>query len=236
MNKTEKFIIKANDQHNYIYDYSLTEYVDSHTKIKIICLIHGIFEQIPTNHLSDYGCYQCGLVIASNKKIKKSSDNFIQKANNIHNNKYDYSIAEYKNAKNKIKIICTKHGVFEQTPNNHLSGKGCAKCAFENLDILQKLDQVSLIERFNQIHQNKYNYSLTKYNGMDKKIIIICPKHNIFEQLPSNHIQGKGCYKCSNNSSKLEKQYLDFIGIEPKYRNYSIKINDKIFILDEFDP
>ena len=47
MTKTENFIIKANEIHGNIYDYSLAEYVNSKTKVKIICPEHGIFEQRP---------------------------------------------------------------------------------------------------------------------------------------------------------------------------------------------
>jgi len=54
--------------------------------------------------------------------------NFVEKANKIHNNKYDYSLVEYINSKSKIKIICPIHGVFEQTPAKHLMGRGCQKC------------------------------------------------------------------------------------------------------------
>lgn len=57
-------------------------------------------------------------------------EDFIQKAKEVHGDKYDYSLVEYKNSSTKIKIICPKHGVFEQTPNNHLSGCGCLSCSF----------------------------------------------------------------------------------------------------------
>lgn len=58
----------------------------------------------------------------------KTTENFIEKAKQIHGNKYDYSLVEYKNNKTKVKIICPIHGVFEQTPNCHLSLQGCPKC------------------------------------------------------------------------------------------------------------
>ena len=50
---------------------------------------------------------------------------FIEKANLVHNNKYDYSLVEYKGNKTKIKIICKLHGVFEQMPMNHLKKQEC---------------------------------------------------------------------------------------------------------------
>ena len=58
----------------------------------------------------------------------KTTENFIEKAKQIHGNKYDYSLVEYKNNKTKVKIICPIHGIFEQTPNCHLRLQGCPKC------------------------------------------------------------------------------------------------------------
>jgi len=116
------FIQKAKEVHNDKYDYSLVEYINAKTKIKIICKKHGVFEQSPSNHIQGYGCSLCGNSLRLTKNI------FIQKAKEIHGDKYDYSLVEYINTKTKIKIICKKHGVFEQTPNKHLQNRGCSTC------------------------------------------------------------------------------------------------------------
>jgi len=117
----DEIIDMFNKKHNYKYDYSLVEYKNRNTKIKIICKIHGIFEQAPKTHLN-YGCSQCG------KSKKKTKNEFVEQSNKIHNNKYDYSLAIYKNAHTKIKIICPVHGIFEQRPCNHTKGVGCPSC------------------------------------------------------------------------------------------------------------
>ena len=57
------------------------------------------------------------------------TENFITRARKIHGDRYDYSKVAYKNAREKVCIICKEHGEFWQTPYNHLSGKGCGKCA-----------------------------------------------------------------------------------------------------------
>ena len=49
---------------------------------------------------------------------------FIEKAIFIHGDKYDYSLVDYKSSKDKIKIICKEHGIFEQYPAKHLIGRG----------------------------------------------------------------------------------------------------------------
>ena len=61
---SKDFVPKSNIVHNYKYDYKLIDYVNSYTPVKIICSIHGIFEQIPANHLSGHGCPKCIGVIS----------------------------------------------------------------------------------------------------------------------------------------------------------------------------
>jgi hypothetical protein len=122
----KQFIEKAIKVHGNKYNYSMIGYKNCDTKIKIICKRHGIFFQTPYGHLYSRGCPKC-----SKETPKQSSSNnntFIKKAIKKHGNKYDYSIIDYKRCLIKIKIICPKHGVFEQTPKNHLKGVGCPSC------------------------------------------------------------------------------------------------------------
>jgi len=116
---TDLFKIKAKKIHGNKYDYSLVKYKLSNKKIKIVCSIHGIFEQTPNSHLRGKGCPKC---------TGKTTDKFIKEAKHIHGNKYDYSKVNYTGSQNKVKIVCKKHGIFEQTPKNHLSGSNCPKC------------------------------------------------------------------------------------------------------------
>jgi hypothetical protein len=119
------FLEKANIKHNNKYDYSECKIINSKIKVNIICPIHGTFEQRPNDHLNGYGCGKCG----GTKKL--TNDEFINKANIKHNNKYDYSECNYVSTKNKVNIICPIHGMFEQIPNNHLDGKGCRQCGLD---------------------------------------------------------------------------------------------------------
>jgi hypothetical protein len=122
---SEIFIEKATKLHNNKYNYSECNIINSKIKVDIICPIHGVFEQRPNDHLKGYGCGKCG----GTKKL--SNKEFIDKANTIHNSKYDYSKCEYINAKSNISIICPIHGIFEQKANNHLNGKGCKECGLQ---------------------------------------------------------------------------------------------------------
>lgn len=63
---------------------------------------------------------------------KTKTEIFIEKARKIHGDKYDYSKAEYINARTKTCIICPKHGEFWQSPDSHNNQKrGCPKCGVE---------------------------------------------------------------------------------------------------------
>lgn len=133
-------------------------------------------------------------------KKRINTEEFIEKAKEIHGDKYDYSKVNYKNQKNKVTIICPIHGKFEQSPDSHLNEKcGCSKCSKVYSPTTEEF-----IERCKIIHGNKYDYSKVNYINMHSKITIICPIHGEFEQIAQNHIQGYNCPICS--SSKNEQK------------------------------
>lgn len=192
----EEFIQIASKIHNNRYDYSLVEYKNNKTKIKIICNEHGIFEARPDNHInSKSGCPKCA------NNILYTKEEFIEKSNKKHNNKYDYSKVEYKTAHKKIIITCPEHGDFLQKPSRHLSGDGCSKCSGN-----YPYTNEEFIEKANKIHKNKYDYSLTNYINNQTKIKIICSKHGLFEQMPYSHLQGFKCSQCYNEDRLYNTQ------------------------------
>jgi hypothetical protein len=213
---TEEFIKKANIKHNNEYDYSVVEYIYNKIKIKIICRIHGIFEQRPNDHLTKHGCPECAIIKRTNIR-KKPKDKFIADANLVHSNKYDYSQTKYINNKTLVEIICHDHGKFNQRPNCHLNGAGCPKCGMEKLIKSISLTQDEFIKRAEEKHLHKYDYTNTKYCGARNKIRIICPKHGEFTQLPYDHLNGSGCKKCVESSGErtirnfLEKNHINYI-------------------------
>jgi uncharacterized protein YbbK (DUF523 family) len=127
-----------------------------------------------------------------------TQDEFIKRASIKHNNKYDYSKVNYKNAKTKVKIICPEHGEFLQTPFNHLRGSKCNLCS-------HRKTTEQAIEDFKKVHKDKYDYSKVQYKHHRKKVIIICPEHGEFLQTPNIHITGHGCPKC-NAGGKYQKE------------------------------
>ena len=125
-NKTltkDEFINKAIIIHGDKYDYSKVDYINNNTKVKILCKIHGEFEQIPYNHLKSNGCKKC------TGRHLCTKDEFISKSITIHGDRYDYSQVDYINNNIRVKILCKKHGLFEQTPLSHFNMRnGCPKC------------------------------------------------------------------------------------------------------------
>jgi len=225
---TEEFIDQAREVHGNKYNYNQTDYVRNSDKVLITCSLHGNFLQLPTHHLNGFGCKQCGYL--SQRKIKqKSKKAFIKEANNIHG-EYNYNNIKYVNNNLPVEIICKEHGLFYQTPGNHLSGKGCASCANRG-----KISKKQLIKRANKNHNNAYNYSKVVFTNFHEKIEIICSKHGSFFQTPSNHIHGRqGCPNCSNRSSVLEKKWLDSLGVVN--RQIKLIINGQRFWVDGYSP
>jgi len=201
----EEFIRKARAIHGYKYDYSKVEYVNSTTKLIIICPIHGEFEQTPNNHLQDHGCPYCGAE-KTGLRFKYNNAEFISKARLIHGDKYDYSKVEYINSTEKIIIVCKKHGEFEQTPVAHIWGSGCLKCGLENRRLLRMSTKEEFIRKARLIHGDKYDYSKVIYTGIRKKVTIICPIHGEFNQIPESHLKGNSCSKCNFDKMSLDRR------------------------------
>ena len=219
VNKTEIFIEKARKIHGDKYDYSKVEYERSNQNVCIICPIHGEFWQTPNKHLGGEGCKECGK-ISARKKHSLKKDDFVERAVNVHENKYLYEKTDLENRdeKGRVIITCPIHGDFLQTPHNHLCGKGCKECGTENRANKKRLAQDEVIKRFIEKYGDKYDYSKVVYKKMHSDVIIICPKHGEFPCSPANHLASKGCPKCkmSHAECNVEKLLIDN-NIEYKY-------------------
>ena len=204
----EDFIRRAILVHGYKYDYSKSD-VNNKNKngeVCILCPRHGEFWQQPSAHVNGCGCNKCALEKRKNKR-KLTQQTFIEECKKIHNNKYDYSLVEYKRAHDKIIVICPEHGKFEIEANSHLRGNGCSKCSNN-----RRLTKDEFIERARKIHGDRYDYSKVVYKNNSTDVCIICPEHGEFWQMPSNHVNGKysqGCPKCKE--SKLERKVRTFL-------------------------
>lgn len=149
----------------------------------------------------------------SNNRIKSNTEQFVEKAKNVHGNKYCYDMIDYINAKTKVKIICPEHGTFTQEADSHLRGCGCKFCGHQTNATVRKFTICQFIENAKIAHGEKYNYDSVIYVAARKKIKIICPEHGTFTQQADSHLRGYGCPKCKNDmiSKKLRLTNEEFI-------------------------
>jgi very-short-patch-repair endonuclease len=204
---TNNFIEKAKYIHEDKYDYSKVNYDNAITKIIIICnSCKNVFSQVPNSHLRGNGCKKCANKLIGERSKIHTTETIIQKAKEMHGDKYDYSKVDYTGIDNKIIIICKLHGEFEQSPDCHINRQnGCKKCALINNGNNHMITTEEIIQRANKIHGNKYDYSKVKYTGIYCKITIICKLHGEFEQSANSHIRGNGCTECVKTIWSTEK-------------------------------
>jgi very-short-patch-repair endonuclease len=195
---TEIFVNKARKVHGDRYDYSRVEYVDSKTKVQIVCLIHGAFNQRASGHLNGRGCFRC-----VQESRLRGNDFFITKSIGVHGDRYDYSRVEYVNRSSKVQIVCSLHGPFSQKAEAHFEGAGCPVCGKGR----PRMTLDEFIQKAKKVHGDKYNYSLVEYRDRTEKIKIICSLHGEFMQRPKLHLKGHGCYHCGNITLALHSSF-----------------------------
>jgi len=161
----------------------------------------------------------------------KKYDFKYEKAKKVHNDKYDYSLVDYKNIETKVIIVCPIHGKFEQKPYKHVErGQGCGECRGNRISKTKRFDIQKVIDKSNIIHDFKYDYSKSEYTNMHTKTIITCKKHGDFNQNFNNHIFNKcGCPSCGYNVSIGCTKWLDDLNIEKKDREIFIRLSKSLF-------
>ena len=219
----DAFIAKAAIIHCGKYDYSSVSYVNSKTKVTIVCGVHGAFEQFPQQHTAQkQGCRECGKLEAAMKKstnytqtyqtgVRYSKQDLVEKANAIHGGLYDYTETEYLNMAGKVTITCARHGPFEQTMLAHIyKRRGCPFCGGTT-----KLTRELFISRAHAKHDGKYDYTDTLYNTVESMVSIRCPIHGVFEQKASKHLLGRGCFSCAKSlSSHKAEDWLAYMSFK----------------------
>jgi hypothetical protein len=226
----EDFVKKSNLIHNNKYDYSKVIYKGSNVEVCIICPEHGEFWQRAIVHSHGGGCPLCARQ-KNAEKLCLTTKEFIEKAQLVHGNKYDYSKVEYKRNDKKVCIICPEHGEFWMTPGNHLNGQGCRKC-----DVVNRTKTTEdFINDAKKIYGDKYDYSKVEYKGNKKKVCIICPEYGEFWITPNNFLRGHNCngkhtYKLTTKEfikrvKKIHKNKYDYSKTEYK------TIDEKVCII-----
>lgn len=184
------------NKHGVHYDYSEVVYKGSDSLITIICPIHGPFEQTPEGHYAGRGCKACGCKKLSISKRQSITD-YVEKANLVHGTKYTYLELIPNGRKSIIKYFCPIHGEMSQDAASHLTGCGCKHCGIVDRALLRTKKDEQVISEFKQIHGNRYDYSLMKYENVKQNITILCSEHGPFPQTPDTHLKGSGCPSCA---------------------------------------
>jgi hypothetical protein len=167
----EYFTKQARLIHEYRYDYSNVQCFNATDKIEIICPVHGKFKQNANSHLKGHGCPKCNFdQMAKDRAMGK--EHFINKAKELFGEKYDYSKVEYINGQKKVCLICPMHGIFEVTPNNHLSKKsGCPICNESKLE----RELTSILDKHNVKYERLKRFKWLGRQSLD----LYLPENNI---------------------------------------------------------
>lgn len=205
-------------------NYSLKKlnYQGAKIPVVIICKDHGEHSITPDSILrGNNPCFDCGLIERGLKR-RNTTSYFIEKAQLIHGDKYDYSKSKYIKAKKLIKIICKKHGEFDQQADIHLGGGGCDKCGYEKISQKKRNSIEKVIRIFEEKRgKARFDYSLIQQNYKSNKSILTirCIAHNkIFYQSANDHAVSGGCEDCKYKSigeelimSILGEKNIEFI-------------------------
>lgn len=198
---TEDFITESIKIHGNKFDYSRAVFTKLSDKVKIICPVHGEFEQRAGGHLNGKGCLKCFHDEVRSRKM--STQEFIRKAKKAHGDTYDYSECEYQGYWIKVKIICRKHGAFLQNPGNHTQGLGCPVCGSLKSIASRRCSAEDFINKARRVHGDKYDYSLVRYESTMKDVELVCPIHGSFTIRPNNHLSSRvGCPVCAAGKNK----------------------------------
>ena len=207
----KEFVEEARKIHGDKYDYKSVDFIKKTDKVDIVCPKHGVFKQMVKLHLKGCDRRKCNIEKRANE-CRSTKDEFIQKAKEVHGNRYDYSKVEYINSITPVEISCNFCGnTFEQRPSNHINMKqGCPFC---NGNIKKTTED--FIKEAKIIHNDKYDYSKVNYRNNKSKITIICHEkdqdgneHGEFVQQALTHLQGHGCPKCVNCYQRNAEEFI----------------------------
>jgi hypothetical protein len=227
----EKFTLRYVD--NLGLDLSGFIYDKAKIPAKVRCIKHNHTYTITPDGLMTgvKGCLHCKSESISSSQ-KYNNDDFVKKSLAVHGDKYNYSLVVYKNYKTKVKIICKKHGEFEQNPQGHWAGHGCPhpECSYQSL----RKTTSEFVKDAISVHGNRYDYSKVVYLNNYSKLTVNCKIHGAFVTTRTGHIwYQRGCPKCyPGNRSWVEIQWLNSLGISDSDRQKRVKLNGKHYLVD----
>lgn len=222
------------------FDFSLVNFINTHTNVDVICPIHGKFSVQAKKMLwEDYVCPEC----AKQRKLDKNRDEAIKECRKLYNDYYEYDLDLYKNMNTKIRMICPKHGDFMMSLKYHIKGHKCPKCAIEESAIKRSVPFEDYVERAKKTHKGKYDYIIDGYTNINGNITLVCKTHGRVVANAMSHLRGAKCPMCSKTAKKtnesFESKARTIHGFKYDYSNVEYKNNkEKVAIIchekDEF--
>ena len=222
----DEFIKRARKKYGDKYDYSLVDYKNMRTKVKIICPVHGLFEQAPAKHLEGE-CNRCAKEKMWAKNPRRiTTEKFIERAKKRHGNRYDYSLSRCDACFDIVKIICPVHGAFEQIAKEHYRGRGCPKCSESHGERIISM----FFNSTNIKYIPQYYFDGLKFKSFLKYDFYL-PDYNIL--LEYNGIQH---YTPTDFSGKLTKEETWQLFLKERHcewlkRKYAIKNGYNYFVI-----
>ena len=211
----EEFVKKAKIKHGNKFNYDSVIYLNSHTKIQIGCSEHGLFSMLPSNHLKGQGCPTC-------RGYKKTTKSVIAEFKSVHGDTYDYHNADFIDTKSDLNIICSVHGVFQQTYDNHFRNKqGCPTCAVLKRTLKLTSNNRDFIEKAISIHGDNFIYDNVIYKKAKEKVDIFCSTcSKVFAMTPNNHLRGQGCPYCDGHHRTTQELIEEFQSVHDDTYEY----------------
>jgi Zn finger protein HypA/HybF involved in hydrogenase expression len=174
--------------------------------IEVHCWTHGAFYPKALNFL--YGGTGC-------PKCAGRAVDWVERFKSVHGDKYDYSQFEYQDYKQPAVIVCSTHGEFMQTPDNHYRGKqGCPQCKGKRIQLSKQMSFTDFVQKAHKKHGNKFTYSYTEWTNVLTGSVQVHCTHGVHTQSPVNHLAGKvPCPKCGDKKSRGELEVADMLSI-----------------------
>lgn len=175
--KIVELIEKAKIKFNNKYKYEITKNIKVTDKILIECPEHGAYTQEARVHLkSIHGCRMCANINSATLQ-RKTKEQFITQATELHKGKYIYDKVHYINDTTKVTITCKIHGDFTQQAGSHLQGNGCKSCGI----ILGREKQKHSKEALNNIKlPQNISINFADYSNFKGKLTGFCDTHGEF--------------------------------------------------------
>ena len=216
----ENFRPKAEAVHGNDLDFSKAVYVNSSTKVIVICPTHGEYLTMPWRIIYGSGCKKCN---GPRSGTKLNADNFHVKMSEIHGDALDFSLAQFKSWAESVIVICPVHGQYKAMPGNLLQGSGCRPCVYTSM----ALSQEEFEKRSESRHPGQFNYGLAKYVNIHTPVILQCRLcDRVFERSPASHMAGAGCPSCGERKHRTQEE---FIAEVKEVHGADIDTSDSIF-------